>query len=369
MAYDGIQNSNRVDGTTERKLAAKVVDNILNGRTYFSRLQYQAKPFEGKTMDITLKIADSGLGQFYSGLETLTVASSDTTVTTSYAHTAFTQPEVDIMLESFANAGQTGTISLPAFKHEEAAAEAVSRMGEVVYTSTGSGKQPLGLAAIVDDGSNVGTIGGQSRSTYPALKATVTGSGGTISLAKISTLEDNISAAGYDSEEPSIFLTTKSVWSLIETLLMPQIRATYSDIGYTMPNYGSEAIANNLPDIRAYGGLRALGYRGKWILKDDAASATAGTFYALNERYLNAYGRTMVPEDYTGKIEKVNLGTPTAFEGTGAQISPSKWNGWFFQPKDMLPQQSGQVARFHWIGQLIASSFRRQGKLTGVTGI
>ena len=56
MAYSGNTYSNRVDTTTERKLHGKVVDQVLAGRTYISRLMRRAKPLVGKTMDITAKI-------------------------------------------------------------------------------------------------------------------------------------------------------------------------------------------------------------------------------------------------------------------------------------------------------------------------
>src|SRR3990167_9633797 len=151
MANDGITNSNRVDTTTERKLQAKVVDNVLTSSTYWSRLQRMGKPFNGKLHDITVKITDSGLGEFFVGLETLNNSASDTTITLSYAHNAFTQPIVLPMLESFANTGEEGTINLDVFKLEEAVGEAVQKLGAAVY-GTGSGNQFLGLEAIVDDG-------------------------------------------------------------------------------------------------------------------------------------------------------------------------------------------------------------------------
>ena len=83
----GIAVHNRVENTTERKLHEKVVDNVLNSRTYFSILMGMGKPFMGSTYDYTIKIEDSGLGEFYTGLETLNSSASDTTITLSYAHT------------------------------------------------------------------------------------------------------------------------------------------------------------------------------------------------------------------------------------------------------------------------------------------
>jgi len=80
------------------------------------------------------------------------------------------------MLESFANDGPQQAINLDVYKMEEAQMEAIAKLGPAFY-GTGSGNQPLGLGAIVDDGTAVGTIGGQSRTTYTTLKSTVTSLG------------------------------------------------------------------------------------------------------------------------------------------------------------------------------------------------
>src|SRR3990167_11335251 len=168
MAADGIAITNRLDGTTERDLHRKVVDNVLNGRTYLSRLLSKAEPFEGKTKDYTVDVTASTEFEWFTGLEDLNSSAEDTTITLSYAHTAGTQPKVGIMLESFANAGQLGTIPLDAFKYEKAAQEALRNVATAAY-ATGAGDQPNGLQSIVDDGTNAGTIGGQSRTTYSAL--------------------------------------------------------------------------------------------------------------------------------------------------------------------------------------------------------
>lgn len=363
MASDGIAVNNRVDTTTERKLNAKVVDNVLNSRTYFSRLMGMGKPFTGKTYDYTIKVTDSGLGEFFAGLETLSSSASDTTITLSYAHTAFAQPVVLPLLESMANTGPEATIDLDVFKLEEAVAESTQRLGSAAYGS-GSGNQPLGLAAIVDDGTSVSTIGGQSRSTYTQLKSTVTASGGTMTLAKLGTLHDSASAAGINTEEPTIHVTTKSIWSLYEQLLTPQVRAEYSSVGYDrLPIRGDVVVKPG--ELKGGAGFTALTYRGIPVIKDDAA--TSGVWFMLNENYLDWRGRTIVPDKFKGQISKVDLGTPRTIEGVAA--APSNYNGWFFQELQMLPNQAGMIGRYYVIGQLMTSQPRRHAKLTGITGI
>ena len=362
MSVDGIQNTQRVEGTTERKLYAKVVDQVLNSRTYYSRLMGKAKAFpSGKSMDVTMKVSTSSRFQYVTALENIDLAASDTTVTASYRHAAGVQPNVSIMLESFANVGDAGTIDVDDFNYEDAAQEAVQELGSVIYSSLGSSNQPLGLEAIVDDGSNVGTIGGVSRTTYTVLNADVDASGGTLTLAKLDTLHDGVSSAGLSSSEPTINNTTQAVWSLFGQLINPQLRANYN----ILPVRGDESMSRG--DMQGRVGFTALEYRGRSVIKDDAA--TTGTWYMLNENTYDWMGRTQVPSKYSGKINKVNLGTAKVTEGVGADTLPSEYNGWFYKPLEMMPDQLGMAGFFVVIGQLVPKSFRHNGKLESITGI
>lgn len=365
MAADGIQNTARVSDLTYQKIYAKVVDQVLSSPTYASRVMGSAKPFEGKTQDVVYDIQADSQGQWFTGLETLNSAAVSTTVTGSYARTAYAQPQVSIMLESFANAGSQQAINLDEYKYEKAAAQALQAIGSAIY-SDGTGNQMLGLGQIVLDS---GSIGGLARSTYSALNATVTASGGTLTLAKMATLHDAISAAGLATEEPNIGVTTKAVWSLYEQLLTPNVRAEYNAVGYPALAVRGKFMLRNRTELKNAAGFNALSYRGMPVIKDDLA--TSGVLFFLNENYFDYHGSTIVPDMYKDTLEKVNLGTMSAYEGTGAAALdlPSEFNGWFYQKPLTIPDQAGRIARFYVIGQLVPRSFRRQGKLTGVTSV
>lgn len=365
MAPDGIAITNRVDGTTERKLHAKVVDNILEGPTYMSRLMGMGKPFEGKTQDFTLDIANSSQFEWFTGLEDLNSAAEDTTITLSYAQTAGSQPKVGIMLESFANAGAMGTIPLDAFKYQKSAQEALRNVATAAY-ATGAGDQPNGLQAIVDDGTNAGTIGGQSRTTYSALNATYTSSGGTLSLVKLGTLDDAAAIGGDVAGVPNINVTTFTAWSLYEQLLDPQVRANYQASGYSrMPVRGKGAVSK--AEMGGAGGLVAVFHRGMPTIKDKFA--TSGIWYKLNEDSFAWYGRTQVPEEYRGMVSKVNLGSMDAYQSTAGDEAPSEFNGWFYQKPQVMPNNAGTIARFYVIGQLMTWEPRKNGQLNAITGV
>ncbi len=364
MAYDGAQFGSNVDDFNERKLHAKVVDQIQNAPTFYSRVQSKGQPMEGKTMDWTVDVVADTQGEFFVGLETLNSSYTQTTIPLSYAHTAFTQPTVGKMLDDFANVGSTATINLDVFKYEKAAAEAMQRLGSAIYAD-GTANRPDGLAIIVADS---GTIGGQSRSTYPQLNSTVTASGGTLTLAKLATLDDNTRAASLMASTTNIGVTTKTVWSLYESLLQPNIRTDYAGMGY--PKMGIRANTVTRGDKSQNGaGFIAIEHRGKPIIADDFA--TSGVLFYLNEDSFGWVARTVVPDKYKGMVEKVNLGTMSSYEGVGAQIldMPSEFNGWFYQKDMILPNQAGTIGRFYVIGQFATWEPRRNGKLTGITSV
>lgn len=369
-SYDGIQFGARVDDTTQRQLYTKVVDQVLNSPTLYARLVSQGMPFEGKTEDVTYDVVSDTSGQYFTGLETLNSAATNTTVTGSFAHTAFTQPVVSIMLESFANVGSLGIINLDTFKYEKAAAQALQALGSSIY-GTGNAAQPLGLTAIVDDGTNVGTIGGLSRSTYPTLDATLTAyASGKLTLATMATQYDTAIASGMSEETPNVGVTTKTIWSLYEQLLTPNVRAAYQEVGYDKVRIRNRYGERNSNELRNAAGFNALSYRDMYVIRDDFA--TTQVLWMLNENYIAWKGRTEIPVEYEDILEKVDFGTELdAYEGTGAMAleMPSEFNGWFYQKPLTIPDQAGRISRFYVIGQTIPHSFRRNSKGTGITGV
>ena len=363
---DGIAISNRVDGKTLRDLNTKVVDTILNEATYFSRQMRKGKKFSGSIKDFTIKYQQSSQFEWFTGLETLNASAEDNEITLSYAHTGGTQPKVSIMLESFANAGDKGVIPLDAYKHEEAAQEVVQNVAGAVY-GTGAGNQPNGLEAIIDDGTNAATIGGQTKATFDVLDATYTNSSGTLTLAKLGTLDDGAARGGSTAAVPNINVMDFTRWSLYEQLIDPQLRSNYNADGFPMLGVGTEGTVSRAT-LGGGSGFQSLHHRGMAAIKD--LKATSGVWYKINERSLGWFGRTVVPEEYAALgLRKVNLGSMETFDSVAGEAAPSEFNGWFYQPPMMMPDQAGTIARFYVIGQMMTWNPNMNGQLHSITGI
>lgn len=365
-SYDGTPFAGNVSDFNLPKLHAKVVDNILSAPTLFSREMGMGEPFNGSTMNWSVDVTQDTQGQFFVGFENLNSEAVVTTIPLAYAQTAFTQPKVGVLLDSFANTGSGAIIDLDVFKYEKAAAQAMQKLGTAIYAD-GTANRPDGLGIIVDD---TGTIGGQSRATYSQLNATDTASGGTLTLAKMATLWSAITAASLNSTNPTIGVTTKSVFDLYEQLLNPTVRASYDNIGFD--KLGTRAMSVKRGEggnAAGASGFDSLSYRGLPIIRDDFA--TTGYLYFLNENSFGWFARNIVPDDVKPYISKVNLGNDTAYEGVGADSvnMPSSYNGWFYQKAMVLPNQAGTIGRFYVIGQVCTWEPRRNGRLTGITGV
>ena len=353
----------RVLSLTQDKLVPKVVDNIINSSVLASRVMRNAKAWSGETLRRPIKVTNSGLGGSFFGLDTFSTSTSDTTVRLGYDIRAFEQPVVIPGIERSVNSvSETQVVDLVKFKLEEAQLEAADAIGTILYgDGTGnSSKDFLGLGAIVDDGTDVATIGGLSRTTFPVLNATRTGSGGTLSLAIMATLHSAISAGSTPGHGPTLLISDETVWDFYETLLTPTVRETYTMFG--PPTTGNAGGIQPSKGLEATAGFVALSYKGLPYVKDE--KATSQTMYMLNENYLDWYGLRATADDY----QPVNLGTST-LDSVYNQPPMSQFHGFNWSGLQLPTNQFGQVGHLIVLGNLISWQPRRHGRLTGITGV
>ncbi len=363
MAIEGAALGNRVTSTSTSRIDAAVVYQVLNVPTLWARFNRKGMAFNKPTMKKSVKISRTNLGQSYIGLEALNSSASDTLIQLEYAHNAYTHPRVKIMLEHFANEGAGEDINLGDFIDQEALAEMNSDLGTLVY-GTGAGKDILGLEALIDDATNTTTFGGQLRATYTNLNSTVTAASA-ITLAKMAVMIDTISDSG-DKQQTTFAASRPTEWSLMEQLLHPTIRNNYTMGGFDNLGLGdSQVMRGGQKSLGGMLGFTAFTYRGIPFIRDK--HCTDQVIYYINENYIDWYGRTSVPNDFRGHVERIKLGKSSTVDTKA--FAPSDFHGWFSQKEQMMPNQAGLIARYHCIGQMVGWSGRRQGKHTGVTTV
>ena len=112
-------------------------------------------------------------------------------------------------------------------------------------------------------------------------------------------------------------------------------------------------------------GFVALSYKGMPWVRDE--KATSGNVFMLNENHLNWYGWDASKVSEIG-YKGLSLGS-SQIEGVYdeapmAQYAGFNWSGW-----RTPTNQFGTVADVIILGNLTSFSPRRQGRLTGVTGV
>lgn len=339
--------TNRVDTVTLDYLMPKVVDTVLRGNVFTLAMLSKTKKFRSSTMDFPIKYQKGVAGTSFTGFDVLPTSASDTRVLMQYNPRFYASnvalPGTDIA----ANNTMQKVMDLATVEMRSRAQDLADDIGTLLYADgTGNGsKDFLGLAAIVDDGTSVSTIGNLSRSTYPTLASTVTASGGTLSLAKMRTLKNAIADA---TVEPTVSYTTYAITALYESLLQPQERIM-KDV----------KIAEN---FKGYTGFKSLEFAGLPVISD--RKCTSGVLFFLNEDYLDFYALPTAIPQFGGEPVPV---ASKLFDGNSYNEVGSlgfSWTGWI--------KSTNQFAFNSFItlgGQLITDNPRRHGKLTGVSSV
>jgi len=339
---------NSLTTLTNNKLMPKVVDTVLEGNTFLTRMLLNAKKWpSSRQIEKSFKYQKNTQGSSFDGFDVSSVAAVDTRLKLTFDPKFYRIPVTISLTDLSINRADTNKVAdLAAMELESSSQDMADDLGTIMYSDgTGNGgKDPLGLEAIIDDGTNAATYGGQTRATYTTLNSTVTASAGTLSLAKMGTLYSNCSVGS--ATNPTLGLTTEDVFDLYEQLLEPQARI-YKKVGEMSNKQGLEAGA----------GFTALYHRGIPIIADE--KCTTGVLYYINENYLEW---SALPVAMTNAVKygvEIEGNDYTNVKGLGFS-----WSDW------ILPAGQSAITSFVYLGgQLWSKSPRTHGKLTGITSV
>ena len=334
------QFGNRVTSTTQDFLLPKAVNTILQENEFAAAMLSKAKPFRGEQMKFPVVVSRSTAGGSFSGFDTFDTSAQDTRIRLAFDPKKVYESVTLPLDEITANEGrEEQVLNLIDLSIEEAANTLADRVGTMFYgAGTGNGGKDIqGLEAIVDDGTNAATYGGQTRASYDTLDSTVTASGGSLTLAKMTTLWNNVSV---NATEPDCIYTTPTVWQLYEALLQANERII------------RDSASNKLTT----GAMKAgLDFKGIPVKRDN--KCTSGVMYMLSTREMAWYGRKFAMAEPV-KFNKQVDGLPVS-SVTGLGFS---WTGW-----KKPTNQAAIVGQILLYGNLISRSPNKHGKLTGIT--
>ena len=340
----------RVTTTTQSHLLPKVVDTILNSNVFATRVLSKAGKFNGERMKFPVKYAKNTTGVSFSGFDIFSTSATDNRVNLEFVP-KFYQMSVALPLDELsANATEEKVIDLAKLEMSSTAQDMADDIGTLFY-GTGTGKDFLGLEAIVDDGTNAGTYGTLSRTTYSTLQSTVTASSGVLSLAKMSTLYN---AAASGSQKPTLGLCTEAVFNFYETLLQPQERIA-KDVSMMKATGNIGKVGQGMIGGTGFTGLF---FKGFPILADE--KATSQILYFVNEDFIDWYALPMAmtsPIKY--RSQDIEGNDYSNVEGLGFS-----WSDW------IKPTNAASIVGHIYLGgELISQNPKRHAKLTGITSV
>lgn len=332
----------RVQTTVNQEYLPYVVDTVLGSNVLFQRVVRASKEWSGRTLRIPVKVSKNTTGTSFRGFDTFSVAATDNRQYMEFTP-SFYQITCAIPGDELSVADTDAKIlDLMKLTIQSDTEDMADDLGTIFYADgTGnSSKDPLGLAALVDDGNTVSTIGGLSRSTYDTLQGTVTASGGTLTLALVDTLWTSCASG---SQKPTATYTTEAVFNYYGQLLRPQERITKS--------------VSTTKGVTAGAGFEALHYNGAPILADE--KCTSGAFIMVREPDVDFFAlpyKMAKPVSYKSQVKGNDYKAPL---GLGFS-----WSDW------IVPANSGGlVGHVYFGGQFVTRNPKRHGKLTGVTGV
>lgn len=334
--------------TTNQYLAPMWVDQVLRDNYFFGRIMRKTKKFEGSQHLQPIKYQKGVASVAFNGYDLLPITQQPTSVNMTFYPT-FIATNVSLAgTDLSTNATAMQTLKLLSVEMESRKQDAADDVGNFLQGDGSSfgGKAPNGLANTIDDGTNASTYGGLSRSTYTGLNATVTASGGTISLVKVRTLWNSISDGPVI---PDFIVTDYTTWGYFEQLQTP----------YQRNNSDFAASDRTVAQTSGYTEQR---WDGMIISRDK--KITTGYFYMLNlEQTLDWHalkwweGERVSPKakDIQGNVYEDKIYAPgDAFTWTGM----------------IRAYNQGTINGFMILGgQLICKAPFRNGVLTGITGV
>jgi hypothetical protein len=344
-------------------LLPKVVDTVLNSNVHAARTLSNMKTWRGTKLEKPVQVNTAGNGGSFAGLDRFNTNDTDTKQKLSFDVRGYEQPVVIPQMEADAiMSSPQRAVEYVGEKIEEAANEMADGIGTILYGdgSGNSDKDYLGLGAIVDDGGEVATYGGLSRSTYTTLQANETDLGGALTLAAMAAMYDSCKRG---SDKPTIIYTTESIWSDYEALNSATIQNNqqgFRQVTPTRRGVTMDALAGEM-------GFDSLIFRGTPVVADE--KATSGTMWFLNEKWIDFYRLKSTHPGYSNIPMGGNKNIEGVYEGNGAagMISDSgsvglDWSG-LIQPTD----QYGSVGHIILQGNYVSFNPNRHGVINTIS--
>lgn len=320
-----------VTTTTNQYLAPFWVDQVLRDNYFFGKIMQKTRKWNGAQMLFPIKYQKGVASVAFNGFDLLPITQQPVSVNMTFYPTFIATNVALAGSELSVNSTPLQTLNLMKVTMESRAQDGADDVGNFLQgdgTSFG-GKAPNGLANTIDNGTVAPTYGGLSRATYTGLNATVTASGGTISLVKVRTLWNTISDGPVI---PDFIITDYTTWGYFEQLqtsyqrnnqdFSPAGRTVAQTSGYTEQRWDGMIISRDKKITTGYFYMLNLGqtlywYGLKWWEGSSVSPKAKDIQGNVYEDKIYAPGDAFT---WTGMIKAYNQGTVNGFMILGGQL-------------------------------------------------
>lgn len=330
-------NYTQITAITQDVIIPKLEDQIFLASPLFKYLMNKVKVQVGGTQlqQPVIKSKDSQGGSYGRG-DTFDAAASNTRDKFIFDWKSVEQPIVVFGIDMAMSAGVSKVIDHVKGKVEEAMMNMSDKLADMFFgDGTGNSSKDLtGLAAIVDDGTNVATYGGITRATDVWAKAGYVNSVGNIQLSDLKT---GIRTADTGDISPDLIVTTKNTRDDIEDLMTPTTQNTIAMVA------GSKDSMKADQGLKLSYGATQLSYKGLPIVGD--RHCTSDKAFILNTARLF--------------LTILKQGDPDMKETAKMGISMT--------PMQRPSNQDGIVSHLLMYGEFTTSEPRAHYQLDGIT--
>jgi len=335
---------------TQDYIVPKVVDNILDGNVLAGRFLSTRKDatswgrlVSGEQLKIPIKYQKSTTGGWYSFWDTFSTNQDQTRVLAEYNPKQLYWSVGAAGIQIGVNKGDQKVLDLLKVEMDSCSADMMDTFGTGLYSDgTGtSNKELTGLKAAVDDGNGVATYAGLARGTYTTWLSDLDASSNTITRSELGA---SFNAAVHGNEQPTLGVTTETIWTTIEGLAMGTIMFNNPMPGLSK-EYGQWSRAGVKKGVGAELCVTSLFFRGKPIIADE--KCTSGYFYWLNERHIGLATWPYPIPEFPGYVSKPNY---HGFCWTGLKVPTN---------------QDASVGQFLFYGNLVTDACRTHSYMTG----
>lgn len=348
----------QIQSITQDYIVPKVTDQTLQSNVLPLIFLANGRPWMGESFKFPVKLSNHTQGGSFNDFQEFQVSNENVRQTASFDARAYYQSVTIGGIARSVNAiSKTQLLNLVKVEMESANQDMASNIGTLFYSDgTGNGSADfLGLIAGVDDGTNVATYGGLSRSTYTKWASVIQTSVGAHDFTKTRTLMNSATTGGM---KPNLLVCDETTFGYVESDYAASVEGNYNLIEANRANLTSKGIMPKTRDgLVGNAGFDTLYYGGSPIIKDEKCGTQA--LWALNTEYLRWYGVTAAeasPVDLSSVYHDGNdydkVPTSIGFSWTGF-VRPSK--------------QYAFIGQFLVLGNLINHAPRLSSVSKGIT--